>query len=137
MLFKTARSRIPDRAIADRELKGQQQQHAAPKLLMKKRDGGVPAGIGIQARTDRNGSDQSQKTVQVSDMASGSPNCMAWPHKWHVRMHQEREKEYAAARARIFGSESDSAQTATKQPKPSKAERAPSNVAAGPDGSKG
>ena len=130
MLFKTPRSRVPDRPLADMLPNQGQQQQAAPKLLMKKRDGGMPTGIGIQARTDRNNSDQSQKTVQVSSYTPVSLFYLA-----HLTSRsQEREKEYAAARARIFGAESANPKPTTQQPKP---ERVPGNVAAGPDGSKG
>jgi hypothetical protein len=72
MLFKTHRSRIPKLSLFDVPMQQQQATAAAasavaaaPKLLMKKKDG-MPSGIGIATRSDKNGADQGQKTVQVS-----------------------------------------------------------------------
>jgi hypothetical protein len=67
MLFKTHRSFIPKLSLFD--VPTQQTvaaaPAAAPKLLMKKREGGMPSGIGIASRSDKNGADQGQKTVKV------------------------------------------------------------------------
>ena len=111
-LIKTQHSVIPSTLYIDMASGRQvQAQKKAPKIMMKRR--------GNDKRATRQTND---KTTKAEVVGSESSKTM-----------QDREKAYAAARARIFGTES------SPSPKESKKTIPPANSAhaAGPDGTRG